>query len=200
MIDLRGEPDFDRLKKMAREISPADEERVETPDFIWKNIEEATSAATLLRNGVRRFQPLLAAAAVLLVALVAVGVTIRAVGNGDDTTPVAIGMATLTNAELPVQSDATAAVELVEIDGGYALDIDLSAVPDPGEGVLELWVIDTEVAGMFTLGAIDGDGLFELPEGVDPAAFPVVDISVEPLDGDPTHSGQSVLRGVLDLA
>lgn len=29
-------------------------------------------------------------------------------------------------------------------------------------------------------------------------AFPIVDISAEPLDGVPTHSGDSVTRGVLD--
>ena len=34
--------------------------------------------------------------------------------------------------------------------------------------------------------------------GLDLTEFPLLDISVEPLDGDPTHSGVSVARGDLD--
>ena len=39
---------------------------------------------------------------------------------------------------------------------------------------------------------------FELTVCLDLGRFPIVDVSVEPLDGDPTHSGVSVVRGVLD--
>ena len=37
----------------------------------------------------------------------------------------------------------------------------------------------------------------ELPADLDLAEFPLVDVSVEPLDGNPTHSGDSVARGEL---
>ena len=36
-----------------------------------------------------------------------------------------------------------------------------------------------------------------LPAGVSLADYPVVDISAEPYDGDPTHSTDSVVRGTL---
>ncbi len=52
---------------------------------------------------------------------------------------------------------------------------------------------------MQSLGPIDGSGRVALPDGLDPALYATVDISVEPLDGVPTHSGQSVLRGTLDI-
>ena len=36
-------------------------------------------------------------------------------------------------------------------------------------------------------------------DSVDLARFSVVDVSAEPLDGDPTHSGDSIVRGALDV-
>jgi len=60
-------------------------------------------------------------------------------------------------------------------------------------------MIDTDVTRLVSLGPVRADGTYDLPPGLDPAQFPVVDVSVEPLDGDPTHSGDSVLRGELAL-
>ena len=42
-----------------------------------------------------------------------------------------------------------------------------------------------------------GEVSLEVPSGVDLTEYPVVDVSVEPLDGDPSHSGVSVVRGRL---
>ena len=36
-----------------------------------------------------------------------------------------------------------------------------------------------------------------VPAGVNLTDYPVVDVSLEPLDGNPAHSGTSVLRGTL---
>jgi hypothetical protein len=52
---------------------------------------------------------------------------------------------------------------------------------------------------MFSLGVVAGDGRYALPDHLDPADFPVVDVTVESVDGDPTHSGRSAWRGHLDL-
>ena len=41
------------------------------------------------------------------------------------------------------------------------------------------------------------DGIYTVPADVDPGEFPIVDVSVEPPDGDPTHSGVSLARGEL---
>ncbi len=89
---------------------------------------------------------------------------------------------------------------LVTVDGRYHLDIDLD-VGDPAsiDGYLELWIVNTEIDGMVSLGVVTGDGRYALPPNLDPADFPIVDVSVEPIDGDPAHSGRSVLRGVFDL-
>jgi hypothetical protein len=45
---------------------------------------------------------------------------------------------------------------------------------------------------------LPGTQEFELPADLDLEQFPIVDVSVEPLDGVPTHSGVSVARGELE--
>ena len=60
-------------------------------------------------------------------------------------------------------------------------------------------MIDPEVSQLVSLGPLREDGLYDLPAGLDPEAFPIVDVSVEPIDGDPTHSGDSLLRGQLQF-
>jgi hypothetical protein len=48
------------------------------------------------------------------------------------------------------------------------------------------------------LGVLEiGSGRFPVPAGVDLAAYGTVDVSREPLDGDPAHSTDSVARGAL---
>lgn len=96
-------------------------------------------------------------------------------------------------------SDAglTGRAELVETDAGLEIDVVLSEDVDAEGGYLELWLIDDSVEGMVSLGPLNETGRYPVPPGVDPDAFPIVDISVEPADGVPTHSGASVLRGRL---
>ncbi len=86
--------------------------------------------------------------------------------------------------------------ELVEDDGDLVLHVETAGL-DPGDGFLEVWVIDPAVEKLVSLGPYRPDGDYDLPPGLDPEQFPVVDVSVEPLDGDPAHSGDSVLRGRL---
>lgn len=133
---------------------------------------------------------LLAAAAVVLVVVGLLAV----VGGGDDDDPGAVvASAPLDLLEGPAEGSA----ELVDRDGQLELHLTAAGL-DPGDDAFyEVWVIDTEVAGMYSLGPLRADGVYDLPPGVDPEAFPIVDVSVEPLDGVPTHSGQSVLRGQL---
>jgi anti-sigma-K factor RskA len=97
-------------------------------------------------------------------------------------------------------SDATGEARVVERpDGSRVLAIDLSAA-DPDDGFYEVWLIDEAVQDMYSLGVVQGGGevTLEVPPGVDLTEFPVVDVSVEPLDGNPGHSGVSVARGVLE--
>ena len=66
-----------------------------------------------------------------------------------------------------------------------------------------MWLIrpDAEgnVADLVSLGVIDPEspGSLAVTAGYDPGDYSVVDISVEPRDGDAGHSGRSILGGSL---
>lgn len=89
--------------------------------------------------------------------------------------------------------------ELVESDDRLQLDLSLSdaGLPTTDADFYEVWLIDPDVEGMISLGPARSDGAYAVPADVDYRDFPIVDVSVEPADGNPTHSGVSVLRGTL---
>ncbi|WP_084124756.1 anti-sigma factor [Demequina sp. NBRC 110054] len=131
----------------------------------------------------------------------AAGVVVGAFGvtflRSDDA-PLGTVVATAPLASLSDESPAGSAEVVVRDDGTELLviDTDTAAVTD---AYLEVWLIDTSVEGMISLGPLTGDHAeLVIPAGFDVAAFPIVDISVEPLDGVPTHSGDSVTRGILE--
>jgi hypothetical protein len=130
-----------------------------------------------------------AAAAVLAVA----GVVAVVSGDGDGGAPVARAELDPLPAALP--GTETASASLVERDGTNELDLPLDVPTAPG--FYEVWLIDENVDGMVSLGPVRSDGRYEIPAAVDVSAFPIVDVSIEPADGVPTHSGRSVLRGTL---
>ncbi|GAA1771360.1 anti-sigma factor [Kocuria aegyptia] len=71
--------------------------------------------------------------------------------------------------------------------------------PADVDGFKEVWLLAPDAQRMVSLGVMAGDeGVFVLPENLDVGEFPVVDVSNEPIDGDPTHSGDSIVRGVLE--
>lgn len=139
----------------------------------------------------RTWSTIAAAAAIVLLLVVAVPSLLR---GGEIAEPV--GIAALD----PLDDRASGArAELVEIDGEFVLRFDGDSLPDDVDGYFEVWLIDTDVAGMVSLGPLDLERGQPVPNGLDPSDFPIVDVSLEPIDGDPTHSGDSLLRGVLEL-
>jgi len=54
---------------------------------------------------------------------------------------------------------------------------------------------------MISVGMLDASegGQFPLPAGLDLAAYPIVDISLEHFDGNTAHSSDSILRGKLTI-
>ena len=84
-------------------------------------------------------------------------------------------------------------------DGERLVSIELAASAE-GEGVREVWLLTPEVDGLISLGLLEGgSGTFVIPEGIDLTEYPIVDVSLEPVDGDPAHSGDSIVRGALDV-
>ena len=213
---LRRAPDLLSVPQLA---APA--ASVPPPPRVWEAIAAATGVSTSLTNDPavapapaavpaapapseapggtvvpfrsRRRPLLLAAAAVLTGAVVGAGAVAVVQSGGDD------GEAVDTVA-LDLLPDASGQADVVvRDDGSRVLEIDLDAPELEGDSYYEVWVIDRSVQGMFPLGAVEpGTQTVELPDGLDLAEYPLLDVSVEPLDGDPTHSGVSVARGDLD--
>jgi hypothetical protein len=69
-------------------------------------------------------------------------------------------------------------------------------LPRPPAGAYyEVWLVD-DAGGRFPVGVLapDGEGIWSLPAEV-AARYRVIDVTLEPADGDPAPSGRTVLRG-----
>ena len=89
-------------------------------------------------------------------------------------------------------------------DDGYELVLTDARLPTGTvDADLELWLISTDAAGEITdvqpVSLVDptAPGTYAVPADLDPDTYTVVDISIEPRDGDEAHSGDSILRGEL---
>ena len=102
----------------------------------------------------------------------------------------------MTNADLPepYTGKATAVAELVGDEQRLIIDFD-AALPE--DVPIELWLIKPDLSAMTSLGLIEDVDGYVIPAGIDVAEYSVVDLSIEPNDGDPTHSGRSILRDTL---
>lgn len=143
----------------------------------------------------RRRAPWVAAAAAAGIVIGAAGGTVWA---GRDGTPAPDVVAQAALDPLPGWEASGEAVVEVTPDGGRVLVLNVEG--DGGaDGYREVWLIDRDVTRLVSLGVLTGDeGRFTVPDGLDLTDFAVVDVSEEPFDGDPAHSGDSIVRGILD--
>jgi anti-sigma-K factor RskA len=216
MTDHRSPDGADRelvaVETLLRELTREDLDRVEPAEDLWDHIESEihrtrSGASVVAIDRHRPFWPrtvtLLAVAAA---ALVVVG-TVAVLTQRGDHEPLVVAAADLvydpvTFDELGAASHAH--VSLLDDDGDFLVDVDDSElVPPRDDEDLELWLIQPDAEGnpadLVSLGLVDPDepGTFDVPIAYDPDVYFVVDISVEPRDGDATHSGRSILRGAL---
>jgi hypothetical protein len=141
-----------------------------------------------------RRRPLLLVAAALVAGAVVGAGAVAVLQNRDDGEQVtAVALDPLAD------NDASGRAEVVVRDyGSRVVEVELDA-PRLDDEYYELWLIDRDVVGMVPLGIVSpGTQTVELPADLDLGKYPLVDVSVEPLDGDPTHSGVSVARGELE--
>lgn len=130
---------------------------------------------------------LAAAAATLLVA----GATVWTLNQA----PKPVAQAELT----PVaQHSTTGTAKVVRAtDGTRTLEVKLSK--SEAQGYQEVWLIAPDLSRLVSLGVMNSDaGTFEVPAGLELADFPIVDVSDEPVDGNPAHSSDSIVRGTLN--
>jgi hypothetical protein len=82
-------------------------------------------------------------------------------------------------------------------DGEQVVDVRTSVRPD-GRTDHEVWLMTSGAKRLVSLGTLHGtSGRFPVPAGLDVRRFRFVDVSDEPRDGDPAHSGDSIVRGAL---
>ncbi len=149
-----------------------------------------------------------AAAAGLVVGAAGTALVVARPGDG----PAVAGPAVLAAADLEafgagegtaVQGSARLAAPEGAGSGDRVLQVRLDELPDTGDGFFEAWLIDPDTGALVSLGPVSTDDPGQVtaelvvPRGLDVAAYDVVDVSAEPLDGDPTHSGVSLARGTL---
>lgn len=95
--------------------------------------------------------------------------------------------------------DPRGRAEAVSDDGDIVtVSVSASSLGD-ASGFHEVWLINVDGKRMVALGILarSDDGSFEVPRRLLDEGYRILDISVEPDDGDPTHSGVSLARGEL---
>lgn len=138
----------------------------------------------------------LAAAAVLLVGAAAGSLVTRVLIRDDSSAAQIVSEAELTTLATKVSRGAA---DVVRTDSG--LDLRVRTEPlDPGSGYLEVWLINTDLRRMVSVGVLPPTAKaasFPVPAQLLDEGYVIVDISREALDDKPEHSGDSLLRGQL---
>jgi hypothetical protein len=81
-------------------------------------------------------------------------------------------------------------------DGSRTIEVELNKAE--ARGYQEVWLIAPDLSRLVSLGIMNSSsGRFDVPAGLDLSSYPIVDVSDEPLDGNPAHSTVSIVRGTL---
>jgi anti-sigma-K factor RskA len=110
-----------------------------------------------------------------------------------DNEPTVVASATLQ--PLPAKhGSGTAEVETAT--SGRELSVRVQGAAPKGS-FLEVWLM-SDPQHLISLGVMDEDAAtFAVPAGIDLDTYKVVDVSIEPYDGNPAHSSDSLVRGTL---
>lgn len=155
-----------------------------------------TPVVALPRRSGTRMLGLLAAAVLVVVALAAAALL---VGRDSASSTELVAQASLSGAGLDPGGDSTGAAQLIEGESGWKVAIEVDGLPDAPDGsYYEAWLLGPDGSQVQSLGALTGAEQLAVPDGLAIEDFPLVDVSIEPIDGDPGHSAKSVLRGELE--
>lgn len=213
-LHLAGCPDCRaEVRRFARPVAATREtdEALETPGpRVWAGIAAALQldpglAATLVVTGPERVAPavrplrrrrrsvvaIIAAAAAVLV-LGGVGIGLLTVRHDAQRT------ATATLQAFPGWQGSSGTAVLERLPNGRDVVQVTTTVPADGRTDHEVWLMTEGAKRLVSLGLLRGtSGTFAVPAGVDISRFRLVDVSDEPRDGNPAHSGDSIVRGAL---
>ena len=202
------------LVALGRALKPEDMVAMTPPAHVWERIAAETefrsapvaqrpasgrgravrSAAAgehpAPRSGSRRLGWLLAAAAIGAVVGATGTLGWQSLHGGG---PQVVASATLR--PLPTKHGVGTA-EVEEVKDGRELSVRVTA-PPTRRAYLEVWLM-SDPRHLISLGTLQSrSGSFALPAGLDLSKYKIVDVSVEPYDGNPAHSTDSLVRGIL---
>lgn len=210
---LREIEDDPQLSAELAELSPLVATLEELPPEAWDDIEapplrlNGRAAEPQRRSRLKDFfggsfalRPALAFAAVI--AIFATGVGVGLLSGGDNSTTSFGPVATQTSLSPVGELDPAATGQATVKQGGQVIRLKISGLAvNSDNDFYEAWLMDPK-DGFISLGTFrvgdDGSTTLDLPVAVSTSRFPVVDISLQPTNGKPTHSGVSVLRGTLN--
>jgi anti-sigma-K factor RskA len=192
---LREEPE---LRAQVERLRPLVQDLNDLPAEAWRAIEPAPSAAKLPSAAGRgRLRLRLAlASGIACLALIGAGLGLGALIFGDDGRGTGSASTVVLRPVTPRASRATGTASLDE--AGARATIRVSGLPPSApSSYYELWLMDgpDRLVSLGSFGVpASGDATVSVPLPVDARLFHFVDISLEPVDGGPQHSGISVLR------
>lgn len=186
------EPPPELWDRIAAELDRDDEGRGRNDDRDDDTAPVTETPVVELRRR-RRWIATAAIAAAAAVILVVIGL-VSLIPGDEDPRRVEVALA-----PLPEHPGATGEATVIEDDDTYRIEFDVDGVEPGAAADLELWLLTPEVDELVSLGRVDRSGEVTVDDDVDLDEFSVLDLSIEPRDGDPTHSGNSVVRGTIDF-
>jgi anti-sigma-K factor RskA len=194
---LREEPEF---RAQVERLQPVVNELRDLPPQAWQLSEHPEEVApSPPAAGQRGRWPrlrLALAAGVACAVLIGAGLGIGALIFGSDGGGSASAATVVLRPVAPRASRATGTASLDEKDARATVRVS-GLSPSAPTSYYELWLMDGPdrlvSLGSFRVPA-SGDATVTVPLPVDARLFHFLDISVEPVDGGPQHSGVSVLR------
>ena len=136
------------------------------------------------------------AAALLIGAALGAGVLVVAQNRSDSVTVEATApLTSVPTGPLAGKDGQLGQAELVATTQGQQVRVSAADLPAMPGTFYEVWLFGND-GKMISLGSLDqGKGDFTVPSDISTQEYRTVDISDEPPDGNPTHSGISMVRG-----
>ena len=198
---------------VAYDTSPELAEVEDPPEHVWATVAASASdpnvfpltsgpkagrsKGTAQRSRVRG--PMMLAAAVVAGVVAGGGLVVAA--DAWRSTPTVVAAAALEPVPGGPASGQSGVAQVQQAANGEVLTISTADLSAP-TGYYEVWLLDPSSGGMIAMGVVPGDtgtATLPVPPGVDLTQYAAVDISDEPMDGNPGHSAVSVLRGHLSV-
>ncbi|MEZ5243953.1 MAG: anti-sigma factor [Acidimicrobiales bacterium] len=184
------------------------------PHSVWEGIqaaveaEQAPTVAAIVQLASRRRLPIMIGA--VAAALVVIAGVAAVLLSDDGTAPIEVASAELVYvpddpAFVDLGIGRSANVTLLADGDAEKVRVEIADLPDAGDDSdLEIWLIgvtegDPDIVPLGLVEDPNDPGTFTVPADFDRSAYDAVavDISIEPHDGNESHSGMSLVRGVL---